>query len=102
MAKGPGRNALCPCGSGRKYKNCCLAADEANAREARGEQGAPPVVSLPPPIVDAVEELPNAEFPVPDDEQSDLWDAFEAADYEAQIEIFQAALAAGELDSELA
>ena len=19
-----GRNALCPCGSGKKYKNCCL------------------------------------------------------------------------------
>jgi len=21
---GPGRNAPCPCGSGRKYKKCCL------------------------------------------------------------------------------
>lgn len=24
MAKQPGRNDLCPCGSGRKYKQCCL------------------------------------------------------------------------------
>jgi SEC-C motif len=24
----PGRNDLCPCGSGRKYKHCCLAKDE--------------------------------------------------------------------------
>jgi len=28
MAK-PGRNDLCPCGSGNKYKKCCLAKDEA-------------------------------------------------------------------------
>lgn len=26
------RNALCPCGSGKKYKACCRAADEARAR----------------------------------------------------------------------
>ena len=24
-----GRNELCPCGSGRKYKQCCLPKDEA-------------------------------------------------------------------------
>ncbi len=30
----PGRNAPCPCGSGRKYKHCCLEKDEAKAREA--------------------------------------------------------------------
>jgi tetratricopeptide (TPR) repeat protein len=28
-----GRNDLCPCGSGKKYKRCCLANDEAAARE---------------------------------------------------------------------
>ena len=28
MAK-PGRNDRCPCGSGKKYKQCCLTADEA-------------------------------------------------------------------------
>ena len=28
MAK-PGRNDPCPCGSGNKYKKCCLAKDEA-------------------------------------------------------------------------
>ena len=26
----PGRNDPCPCGSGRKYKKCCLSRDEAN------------------------------------------------------------------------
>ena len=28
-----GRNDLCPCGSGKKYKRCCMAADEAAAHE---------------------------------------------------------------------
>ena len=31
----PGRNSPCPCGSGKKYKVCCLPADEARGREAR-------------------------------------------------------------------
>ncbi len=29
------RNDPCPCGSGRKYKQCCLDKDEQAAREAR-------------------------------------------------------------------
>jgi len=32
-----GRNDPCPCGSGRKYKQCCLTKDEAKAREARAK-----------------------------------------------------------------
>ncbi len=31
----PGRNEPCHCGSGKKYKHCCLRADEARARSAR-------------------------------------------------------------------
>jgi hypothetical protein len=30
-----GRNDACHCGSGRKYKRCCLDSDEAAARAAR-------------------------------------------------------------------
>jgi hypothetical protein len=39
-----GRNDPCHCGSGKKYKQCHLAADEAKAREARrkAEDVAPP------------------------------------------------------------
>ena len=37
MAK-VGRNDLCPCGSGKKYKKCCPASDEAAARAARPVQ----------------------------------------------------------------
>jgi hypothetical protein len=33
----PGRNDPCHCGSGRKYKQCCLQKDEAAARDARAK-----------------------------------------------------------------
>lgn len=32
-----GRNEPCHCGSGRKYKQCCLAKDEAKERKARAK-----------------------------------------------------------------
>ncbi|MCM8595381.1 tetratricopeptide repeat protein [Accumulibacter sp.] len=32
MGLKPGRNDPCPCGSGRKYKHCCLAGDAANGQ----------------------------------------------------------------------
>jgi len=35
-----GRNDPCHCGSGRKYKVCCLAKDEADARAARAQSAA--------------------------------------------------------------
>jgi hypothetical protein len=34
----PGRNEPCHCGSGRKYKHCCLAKDEESDRAAREQQ----------------------------------------------------------------
>ncbi len=36
----PGRNEQCPCGSGRKYKQCCLQKDEEAARELRAQAAA--------------------------------------------------------------
>jgi TolA-binding protein len=36
MAK-PGRNDPCPCGSGKKYKKCCLPKEEAVEREQLGQ-----------------------------------------------------------------
>jgi tetratricopeptide (TPR) repeat protein len=35
-----GRNDPCPCNSGKKYKKCCMAGDEAAARAARPAQPA--------------------------------------------------------------
>ncbi len=32
-----GRNDPCPCGSGKKYKKCCMEKDEAAARQAYAE-----------------------------------------------------------------
>ena len=34
----PGRNDPCHCGSGRKYKQCCLDKDDKAARAARAKQ----------------------------------------------------------------
>jgi tetratricopeptide (TPR) repeat protein len=61
MAK-VGRNQPCPCGSGKKYKLCCLPADDAAATAARGEQrrNAPP-----PPLFGA---LPGRRLAVVDDD----------------------------------
>ena len=36
----PGRNEPCHCGSGRKYKHCCLAKDEKKAAAARATTAA--------------------------------------------------------------
>ena len=38
MSKKPGRNDPCSCGSGKKYKRCCLPKDEAAARETARQQ----------------------------------------------------------------
>jgi protein O-GlcNAc transferase len=47
-----GRNQPCPCGSGKKYKQCCLASDEAAALAARDQQrrDAPPLPVRAPPV----------------------------------------------------
>ncbi|HTT70151.1 MAG TPA: SEC-C metal-binding domain-containing protein [Anaeromyxobacteraceae bacterium] len=37
MEASPGRNDPCPCGSGKKYKQCCLGKDEEKARSARAK-----------------------------------------------------------------
>ena len=34
-----GRNAPCPCGSGKKYKKCCLRKNEASPLDRRQEKG---------------------------------------------------------------
>jgi hypothetical protein len=55
----PGRNEPCHCGSGRKYKQCCLEKDEAARRKAQaaGEQpaagGGPAAAETPRPLIPA-------------------------------------------------
>ena len=40
MSRVPGRNDPCPCGSGRKYKRCCLSKDEAERIDKLRASGA--------------------------------------------------------------
>jgi hypothetical protein len=101
MASGPGRNAPCPCGSGRKYKVCCLAADQARERAERA--AAAEAIALPPWAVDD----PDAADPflplLPDlSDEDDVWEEFAAADYDEQVATFKRLLASHELDDELA
>lgn len=59
MAPTIGRNATCHCGSGKKYKKCCLSADEANLAALRKA-----VASADRPVVvfedDGLDELSNS------------------------------------------
>jgi len=89
-----GRNDPCHCGSGKKYKKCCLKKDQAAERaEQKAKQIARPVASSSPP-----DDLSEAASPVPEtlDEPPDphmeainaRWDELQAADYEGQIALF--------------
>lgn len=78
-----GRNDPCPCGSGKKYKHCCMRKDQEAAR-ARS-----PVPSSPPPD-------PHLAA------QDARWEEFKAADYENQIALFHRTLDEGLMDEEMA
>jgi hypothetical protein len=62
-----GRNDPCPCGSGRKYKKCCLAADEvalaAGAQPVRRTESHPATSLLELDDIEAVDEDDMADFP---------------------------------------
>ena len=40
MSQKIGRNDPCPCGSGKKYKQCCASSGAADEREEKGHDGA--------------------------------------------------------------
>lgn len=114
MAMKIGRNDPCPCGSGRKYKHCCLIKEQetAHARKAaEREQISSTVLEPPsPPATVPAEDLAAeaaASAPPPVDpvvEAIDaVYDAFEAADDEGRIALFYRTLEEGELmDGEMA
>jgi len=104
-----GRNEPCPCGSGKKYKKCCLEKDmERNAavplrgvspkqREDEVSRPAP----APPPFFPVTP--PPKPPPIERTPQDELWEQFEAAAYEDQIKLFLTTLDDKELlDEELA
>jgi hypothetical protein len=56
-----GRNDPCPCGSGKKYKQCHLAADEAKERAARAKAAAEaPVPATPEAAAEGASPVPSA------------------------------------------
>lgn len=110
-----GRNELCPCGSGKKYKHCCqrkdLAAQKTAQRVVAPQQ--PPVVPIRPRIADKTSDMELADNGLVDEDegspaddatqaaQNRLWDAFEAADYEEKFAICRQAIDERLLDGEL-
>jgi hypothetical protein len=76
------KNAPCPCGSGKKYKKCCLLKD-------LEEKPAPPKETTQRPAAAPVVERPQPPAPPPPDPRLEAfnarWKEFEAADYEGQI-----------------
>ena len=98
-----GRNDPCPCGSGKKYKKCCMNKDAQAKFQALAEKAAP-VVDVPkitaalpsytPPEREAVP-------PPPPDPKMDAiiarWEEFEEADYDARIALYLKTLEEPEL-----
>src|SRR5262245_33611176 len=83
-----GRRDSCHCGSGKKYKKCCLEKDE----EARRKEAAPALVPTTKPAAPRFREQAEA----PPDPYIEAWNAryeeFEASDYEARIALFERTL----------
>jgi len=96
-----GRNDPCHCGSGKKYKKCCLAKDEEAKRAEQAKPIAPAAPAAAPPA--KPRDLPKP----PPDPRMEAWNArweeFEAADYEGQLDLFARTLDDPELmDGEMA
>src|SRR6266545_2690902 len=93
-----GRNDPCPCGSGKKYKKCCLAKDEAAARQSHATSAAVQRE------IGGSFDLPEPPPPNPLEEaRAALWEEFEAAATAEQPALFRHALAEPDLlDAELA
>jgi hypothetical protein len=96
-----GRNDPCPCGSGKKYKKCCLAKDE----EVRRKEAEP--VPIPAPITKPAAPSRREQPEPPPDSRIEAWNArydeFESADYEERINTFNRTLDEPDLmDGEMA
>ncbi len=114
------RNDPCPCGSGKKYKKCCLRKDleaerlqrkaleaERLQREELGRaQREAADLAIPSVFTDRPVPEPELESSPPDPQQAALnarWDEFEAApDYEARIALVYRTLDDGLMDDEMA
>lgn len=96
-----GRNDPCPCGSGNKYKRCCLAKDEAARLAAQNAPATAPVAvpDVPRPKVE------RAPVPAPEPTEAELawevlWERFERASLDERLAIVHETIDAGALDDE--
>jgi hypothetical protein len=107
-----GRNDPCPCGSGKKYKKCCLARDQEAAAKQAADLPLPvpagPPQGLPPPSAPRPGPAAAASPPAVPRDPLDVkrevrWADFEAQDTDGQITVFLAAVEDAELmDGDLA
>jgi hypothetical protein len=110
-----GRNDPCPCGSGKKYKKCCLRKDQ-EAEQRSVYQGPPrspadllrPEPSQPVAVTKAPAPAKRSRPPEPPPDPhiaaiNARWEEFKAQDYEGQIALFLKTLEEKELmDAEMA
>src|SRR5581483_2663861 len=95
-----GRNDPCHCGSGRKYKKCHLAADEAREHEEATARAAAPALFLPerpiqpPAPLPILPNLPPAEKTPEALAEEAFWARFAGAAYPERLAIFAEELAA--------
>ncbi len=105
-----GRNDPCPCGSGKKYKKCCLLKDEEEARKKAVEAAVKPVAAEKPKAVETPAAAKPAAIehscPTPADLRMEALmarlDEFEKSDYERRIEIFRQSIEEDLMDEEQA
>ena len=104
-----GRNDPCPCGSGKKYKKCCLLKDEEEARKKAAEavtkpapvekpKVAEPLMSAKPPAVEHSHSPPDPRM----DAMLERLEEFQDSDYERRIEIFRQSIEEDLMDEEQA
>ncbi len=98
----PGRNDPCPCGSGRKYKRCCLAKDE--AERARQLAGPPAAALTPEPDADADTSTgPGGRRPAADDRWADLFGRLRVVPLDEKVALVrETILATADIEGELA
>ncbi len=104
-----GRNDPCPCGSGKKYKKCCLGTDRvasatqaiaiSNPRSATGSAGSDSFYTKPSETIGSSESAHATRAPEPPSppdpivERADrLWEEFESQSAEGRIAVFLGAL----------
>jgi hypothetical protein len=98
-----GRNDPCPCGSGKKYKKCCMEKDRA---AERGQRVVLPIEVVAP-TATAWSPLPLSDLPLrPPDPHADAiyarWEEFQEQDYQGQIALFTRSLDEDLIDEESA